>query len=251
MRWPIGAEVRQKPIPGGVMLYDASRAGNVEDSWFDPRWWSQRGQVRASAEGRGAALFIDADARQLVLRHYRRGGWIAQLSPDRYLWRNEALTRPYLEWHLLYAMQRAGLPVPVPIAARYRRVGRWRYTADLITERIPAALSLAALLRAAPLALSGWIALGRCLRRFHEDGICHADLNAHNVLLDDAGDVWLVDFDRGRLRHPGYWCDGNLVRLRRSIEKVTDGLPPERFSEADWASLLDGYFTALPAASAA
>jgi 3-deoxy-D-manno-octulosonic acid kinase len=141
--------------------------------------------------------------------------------------------------------------VPVPIAARYRRVGRWRYTADLITERIPAASSLAALLRAAPLALSGWIALGRCLRRFHEDGICHADLNAHNVLLDDAGDVWLVDFDRGRLRHPGYWCDGNLVRLRRSIEKVTEGLPPERFSEADWASLLDGYFTALPQASAA
>jgi len=32
------------------------------------------------------------------------------------------------------------------------------------------------------------------------------------------------------------------VRLRRSIEKITDPLPPERFSEADWASLLSGYF---------
>ena len=34
--------------------------------------------------------------------------------------------------------------------------------------------------------------------------------------------VWLVDFDRGRLRRPGFWCDGNLVRLRRSLEKITD-----------------------------
>jgi 3-deoxy-D-manno-octulosonic acid kinase len=63
------------------------------------------------------------------------------------------------------------------------------------------------------------------------------------VLLNDAQQVWLVDFDRGRLRSPGLWCDTNLVRLRRSIEKITDALPVDRFSEADWASLLSGYFT--------
>jgi hypothetical protein len=43
------------------------------------------------------------------------------------------------------------------------------------------------------------------------------------------------------LRKPGLWCDANLVRLRRSLEKVTYGLPPERFTEADWHGLLDGY----------
>jgi 3-deoxy-D-manno-octulosonic acid kinase len=251
LRWPIGAEVRHKAIRGGAMLYDASRAGNADASWFDRAWWAQRGDVRESAEGRGSAVFIDADARQLVLRHYRRGGWMAQLSRDRYFWRSEALTRSFLEWHLLYVMRRAGLPVPVPIAAAYRRSGRHSYRADLLTELIPAAVSLASRLRSAPLALTGWIAIGRCLRRFHDDGICHADLNAHNVLLDDNETVWLVDFDRGALRHPGYWCDGNLVRLRRSIEKITDPLPHERFSDADWASLLDGYFTVIPQASAA
>jgi 3-deoxy-D-manno-octulosonic acid kinase len=251
LRWPIGAEVRHKPIRGGAMLYDASRAGNADASWFDRLWWSRRGEVRETAEGRGAAVFIEADARQLVLRHYRRGGWMAQLSGDRYLWRGEALTRSYVEWHLLYALRRAGLPVPVPIAASYCRSGRFSYTADLLTEQIPAARSLASRLRCAPLALTSWIVIGRCLRRFHDDGIYHADLNAHNVLLDDNEQVWLLDFDRGQLRHPGYWCDGNLVRLRRSIEKITDALPPERFSDADWASLLDGYFTAVSQASAA
>ncbi len=226
------------------MLYDASRAGNADENWFDRLWWSRRGSVRESSEGRGAVTFIEADARGLVLRHYRRGGWIARFTSDRYLWRDEALTRSYVEWHLLYVMRRAGLPVPVPIAACYRRTGRYTYSADLITEYIPATLSLAAQLQGGPLGLTGWIAIGRCIRRFHADGIYHADLNAHNVLLGDADKVWLVDFDRGELRHPGYWSDSNLVRLRRSIEKITEALPPGRFTEADWASLLDGYFAA-------
>ena len=55
------------------------------------------------------------------------------------------------------------------------------------------------------------------------------------------GVVHLIDFDRGSLRKPGLWCDANLVRLRRSLEKITYGLPPEHFSEEDWHGLLDGY----------
>jgi 3-deoxy-D-manno-octulosonic acid kinase len=251
LRWPIGPEVRHKPIRGGAMLYDASRAGNADASWFDRLWWSRRGTVQESSEGRGSAVFIEADARGLVLRHYRRGGWMARLTPDRYLWRGESRTRSYVEWHLLYLMRRAGLAVPVPIAACYRRTGRYTYSADLLTEQIPAARSLATQLGAGPLALTNWIAIGRCLRRFHADGIYHADLNAHNVLLGERDKIWLVDFDRGALRLPGYWCDGNLVRLRRSIEKITDVLPAGRFSEADWASLLDGYFAAVSVAELA
>ena len=234
------------------MLYDASRAGNADATWFDRSWWESRGEVRPAAEGRGSAHFIEADARRLVLRHYRRGGWMTHLLGDRYLWQGEPLTRSFVEWHLLYVMHRAGLPVPLPIAARYVRTGRSLYSADLLTEQLPATVSLARRLRAGPLPLSAWIAVGRCLRRFHDYGICHADLNAHNVLLDDRESVWLVDFDRGRLRQPGYWCDANLVRLRRSIEKIAFDSPDERFSEADWASLLDGYFTAaVPAAEEA
>jgi 3-deoxy-D-manno-octulosonic acid kinase len=232
------------------MLYDASRAGNAELSWLDRDWWARRGEVRASEEGRGAAAFIHADGRRLVLRHYRRGGWAARVSEDRYLWREADATRSFVEWHLLYLMRRAGLPVPVPIAACYRRTGPRTYSADLLTEQIPAVRSLAARLTAAPLPLTGWIAIGRCLRRFHDDGVCHADLNAHNVLMDDELRVWLIDFDRGRLRRPGLWCDGNLVRLRRSVEKITAALPAEHFSDADWSSLLDAYFAAAQSAAA-
>jgi 3-deoxy-D-manno-octulosonic acid kinase len=248
LHWPTGAEVRQKSVPGGAMLYDVSRAGNAAAEWFDPQWWRARGEVRAAPHGRGSALLIEADQRRLVLRHYRRGGWATRISQDRYWWREADATRSFVELHLLYLMRRASLPVPVPLAACYRRTGRHTYSADLLTERIESVKSLHARLAAAPVPLMGWIAIGRCLRRFHEDGVFHADLNARNVLLDDQWRVWLVDFDRGGLRKPGLWCDANLVRLRRSVERIVAPLPAERFSDADWASMLDAYFSVAAAA---
>mgnify|MGYP001077708666 CR=1 FL=1 len=222
------------------MLYDTSRAGNLTAAWFDPTYWEQRGALEGQARGRGAAYFIRSGDKRFVLRHFRRGGLVAQLMGDRYLWRGEEAARPLTEWKLLYHLHRAGLPVPAPIAARYQRDGV-TYTGDIITERLAVVGSLAQCLRKGALSIVTWISIGRCIRRFHDLGVCHADLNAHNILLSEDATVYLVDFDRGRLRKPGLWCDGNLVRLRRSLEKVTYGLPEDRFTEADWHSLLDGY----------
>ena len=196
----LGPEVKVEDFDGGTILYDSSRASNAGPGWLDASWWAQRGEVRAADEGRGAAFLIDADDRSLVLRHYRRGGLVARLSADRYLWRGAERTRSFREWHLLYQMHRAGLPVPRPIAAGYRRSGS-TYTADILLRQIPRVRSLAALLTDAPVSLAVWVAVGRCLRSFHARGFCHADLNAHNVLIGEQQDeVWLIDFDRGSLR---------------------------------------------------
>ena len=164
---------------------------------------------------------------------------MARISRDRYGWHSEESTRPFAEWLLTYRLHRAGLPVPAPIGARYLRGGS-TYTGDLITERLPTVGSLAECLRTGALSVVTWISIGRCIRRFHDVGLCHADLNAHNVLLSEE-DVFLIDFDRGQLRAPGLWRDGNLVRLRRSLDKITWELPAERFGESDWHGLLDGY----------
>jgi 3-deoxy-D-manno-octulosonic acid kinase len=239
-KWPLGSEVKRRVLTGGAMLYDTSRASNLTPAWFDPEHWLSRGELEGVAHGRGAAHLIHTSGQRYVLRHYRRGGLIAHLSIDRYLWRGEWQTRPYAEWQLMYHLARAGLPVPAPIAARYRRTGL-TYSGDLITERLVDSEPLSARLAQAVVPILIWIAIGRCIRRFHDCGVCHADLNAHNVLLGEGESVHLIDFDRGRLRKPGLWCDANLVRLRRSLEKVTYGLPAERFTEADWHGLLDGY----------
>jgi 3-deoxy-D-manno-octulosonic acid kinase len=240
----LGPEVRIQEFAGGAMLYDSSRASNAAPGWLDAAWWAKRGTVSAATEGRGAAALIEADGRSLVLRHYRRGGLAARLAADRYWWRGPERTRSFMEWHLLYHMYRAGLPVPVPIAAGYCRYGR-SYSADLLVQRIPATRSLAAAMRVGPVPLGSWMAIGRWLRYFHGRGICHADLNAHNILLGAAEDaVWFIDFDRGSVRAPGWWSDANLVRLRRSLQKVSAVAGAESFTAADWQLLLDGYFSA-------
>ncbi|MBS0387722.1 MAG: 3-deoxy-D-manno-octulosonic acid kinase [Proteobacteria bacterium] len=237
----VGAEVRIQEFAGGAMLYDSSRAGNAAPGWLDAKWWAARGAVDAASEGRGSTALIEADGRSLVLRHYRRGGLMARLMGDRYVWRGAEQTRSFREWHLLYHMHRAGLPVPMPIAAGYRRRGN-TYSADLLVQRIRGVRSLAAAIGAAPVPLGTWMALGRCLRYFHARGVCHADLNAHNILLgEEESDIWVIDFDRGTLRAPGWWSDANLVRLRRSLLKLTAGLGAERFTAADWQVLLDSY----------
>jgi 3-deoxy-D-manno-octulosonic acid kinase len=240
-KWPLGSEVRRKVVTGGAMLYDASRASNLVPAYFDPAHWKANDALEGEARGRGAAIFIKAEGgKHWVLRHYRRGGMIAALSKDKYIWHAEERTRPFMEWQLTYHLYRAGLPVPPPVAAWYQQSGPF-YRGDIITERLPNSDSLAACLRIGALSILNWVAIGRVIRRFHDLGVCHVDLNAHNILLGDGDSVYLIDFDRCTLRAPGLWRDGNLVRLRRSLEKIMYSLPPDRFTESDWHGLLGGY----------
>jgi len=249
--WPVGAEVGEAAIDGGRMLYDTQRTSNFSAEFFEPEYWRRHEAIEGTARGRGTTWFIRSGESSFVLRHYRRGGLMARVSKDSYLWNGESETRSFAEWYLTYHLHRAGLPVPTPIAARYRRQGMF-YRADLITQRIENSESLAAKLAKGPLSLLQWISVGRCIRRFHDAGVHHADLNANNILMTDDK-VYLIDFDRGTLRKRGWWADSNLVRLYRSLEKVTLLETPDHFTDQDWHSLLAGYreSAGLPQASLA
>lgn len=212
----------------------------VLPSWFEPRYWMARDALVGSAAGRGTTRFFEHGGQRYALRHYHRGGLVARLSADRYLWRGESATRPLRELRLTLRMQAAGLPVPVIVAARYQRQGL-TYTGDIITCFLPATRTLAQQLAAEGLGLAGWAAIGRCIRRFHDQGYCHADLNAHNVLLRGESEVFLIDFDRGRQRKPGLWQDANLARLLRSLEKLDDSRSERRMDMAQWQCLLAAY----------
>jgi 3-deoxy-D-manno-octulosonic acid kinase len=228
----------------GVMLADPNGLGNpqhsVEESIFDPNYWSARDELSAVSGGRGSAWFVGPAARAWVLRHYRRGGFIARLSEDRYWWAGEERVRAFAEWRLLQYLAQRGLRVPRPVAAFYRRAGM-TYRCDLITERIVSAQSLSAALAPSPVPESTWWAIGAAIARLHSHGVDHADLNAHNILLDGNQGISVIDFDRGRLRAPGKWTLGNLRRLRRSLSKISKSLPPDRFTTGAWQAVLAGY----------
>jgi 3-deoxy-D-manno-octulosonic acid kinase len=223
---------------------EAARAGGSSDiaveSLFEPQFWASYGRIAPVERGRGAAWFIDQGTDHWVLRHYRRGGFMARLSEDRYLWTGEARVRAFAEYRLLASLVARGMPVPVPIAARYERRGLW-YRCDLITRRIAGAASLSGVLAASPLTDASWRRVGSTIAQLHAAGADHADLNAHNILLDDRGSVSIVDFDRGRSRRAGAWAERNLSRLRRSLAKISADLPADRFSGDAWRSLEAGY----------
>jgi 3-deoxy-D-manno-octulosonic acid kinase len=231
----------------GAMLADPTRLGNrplagAMVQLFDTGFWERRGELAdvPRGRGRGSAWFVGSPPHQWALRHYRRGGFIARLSADRYIWAGEARVRAFAEWRLLAALAQLELPVPLPVAARYQRSG-WFYRCDLITQRIADAEPLSSLLARGALQEEAWRGIGATLARFHAAGVDHADLNAHNILLDGGGAVSVIDFDRGRLRPAGAWAAANLARLEHSLAKVSRDLPADRFSSASWDALLAGY----------
>lgn len=228
----------------GVMLADPHSLGNAQhgasEALFDPDHWAARGELDAVAGGRGSAWFVGSTAHPWVLRHYRRGGFMARVSQDQYWWSGEDRVRAFTEWRLLLYLSERGLGVPKPVAAFYRRE-KWTYRCDLITQRIVGAQSLSAALTAGALAAPVWRAVGAAIARLHRHGVDHADLNAHNILLDALGAVSVIDFDRGQLRTPGAWTSRNLARLKRSLQKIGAAMPPDRFTPASWAALMAGY----------
>ena len=132
-------QAQVQPTPDGAIVFDADAVAQAafDPDWFEPDYWLARGAARATPGGRGAALFVEAPFGSCALRHYRRGGMAARVLGDRYWWTQAERTRSFAEFRLIAALRDVGLPVPQPIAARYRRNGA-QYRADKAAKKIPA-----------------------------------------------------------------------------------------------------------------
>ena len=230
----------------GAILFDRAQVPQADAAWLQPAYWTDAHEESARG-GRGAVWFVRGGFGAGVLRHYRRGGLVARVNGDRYLWSAEDATRSFREFRLLAELRTRGLPVPVPLLAGYVRSG-FLYRADLLTALIPQARTLAQRLGEEFPSTEVWRGIGTTLARFHAHGACHADLNAHNVMLGERDDVWVIDFDRGRLRPPSRdWQQGNLARLQRSLRKL--GAERNTGWSAAWAALDEAYRARLDAAA--
>jgi len=228
---------------GTGILYDDSLVGHATPELFAADSWPDAPTAPGYSGGRGATLFINHQGQDWVLRHYHRGGTVGRLLDDQFLWLGEDRTRCFREWRLLKALAELDLPAPRPVGACYRRTGL-AYTADLITLRIPDVEPLSSRLARAGAPAEVWGRVGECIGRFHGARVWHADLTAHNLQINGADEIFLLDFDRGRFRGPGgNWHQSNLDRLHRSLTKISgpDGEHRIRFSPREWGWLLDGY----------
>lgn len=230
---------RQAHADGVFVIYDGTLAEDEVLRLFDGADAQREGRPLDERTGRGSVRVIDRGDQRWVLRHYHRGGAVARLVEDHYLWTGLDRARAFREWRLLARLAELELPAPTPVAARVVRRG-WAYRADIVTRYLPETRPLSAFLDDGHPLDGTWLEIGRMVRAFHDHGVHHPDLTAHNILLDAGRRVFLVDFDNARFRPPGEWRNAGLARLERSLRKVALETGGE-FDEDGWRQLTAGY----------
>ena len=227
-------------INQSIILYDDRLMNEIDENIFETDFWEMDKEAQPQSMGRGTVYFVKIQDQPCVLRHYNRGGLVAKLTLDKYLWMGEHNTRSFKEWHLLNDMVKKQLPVPAPVAARYVRNGIY-YKADIITREIPDIESLSDKLLGNSMTEQLWENIGECIAKFHNHGVFHMDLNVENIQIDQNNQVFLLDFDKGRVSEPlRRLSDSNLMRLKRSIAKVTQ-LKQLAFPSSGWDKCITKY----------
>ena len=221
-----------------IVYDDDLLSGNIEDC-FSADYWQRQNRIIGSAQGRGTTWFVQLDRLQGALRHYRRGGLFGKIISDHYLFNGWQKTRSIQEFYLLDKLNHAGVNVPRPIAARVKKAVL-SYQADLLSEKIPDARDLVDILQHRSLSAKEYQAIGLQIKKMHDVQVNHTDLNIHNILLDKAGKVWLIDFDKCYQHSGDSWKKSNLERLLRSFNKELKKRSI-KWQAADWQELVRGY----------
>lgn len=133
----------------------------------------------------------------VVLRPYRRGGLIGRFNGSRYL---GVAARPFRELRAAVAVAAAGVPTPEALGAAVLWDAPGLYRGAFVTRELWGAANLWRFLQQAPPAQRGaaCAAAAAVIRRLHDAGALHPDLNLQNILVrrGAAGiDAWVIDLD--------------------------------------------------------
>ncbi|MBW2194204.1 MAG: hypothetical protein JRF37_01170 [Deltaproteobacteria bacterium] len=154
----------------------------------------------------------------IVVKHYVRGGFLRYMVKRTYLGLGK--TRGQVEYEMLNKVRQLGVHAPEPVA--YASKGRLFYKAWLITRQIGQHTSLAALSltdeKYSQSKMSCIIDEASVLIR---NRVLHVDLHPGNTLVDKAGGIYLVDFDKARFFHgsTSRLCHRYIRRWNRAVVK--------------------------------
>lgn len=174
--------------------------------------------------GRGGVAVYDAgDGPAVVLRPYRRGGWMARLNRQLFF---GLRPRPFREARVTETLRRRGVPTIEVLGAAVKWVGPGCYRGALVSTYAVGAVNLWHYLCSASPEERGRACAraARATRRMHDAGAVHPDLNLQNYLVcKRRGDieVLIIDCDRVALRRvTARDRRAAFARLCRSIRRL-------------------------------
>jgi 3-deoxy-D-manno-octulosonic acid kinase len=202
--------------------------------------WAEAQPGREAFTGRGATYAIALGGVPAVVRHARRGGLLGPLLADRYGGAPRYLRE--LTWSRRLAG--AGIPTP-PFLAGVAYAAGLTHRADVATERVPGLDLTGHLFADVPLTPDArdaiWRAVGHLVRRLHDAGWVHPDLQLRNVLVGGTPPrAWLLDVEAVREGRSAAARHRNLGRFYRSWSKWNRLWGP-RIDADDWTSFQTGY----------
>jgi len=257
--------IRTKDIPPSYSLITRDKTCIVlKDDWKEillkagignPESFLKRtGAGSDDYYGRSALRIIDLPESaqgRAVIRHYQRGGKVQNFVKDIYWGRS----RPLQELWIGHRAMAEGIPTAEILAACHTTIFWKLHRGDLISKEIEHGKDLATYLAALSQPLSAknmlqkreTIAIvGTLIRKMHDVGIFHGDLNLKNIVLQFRTDgnirCYIIDFDKSSFLAPlpEKMRVRNLLRLNRSAEKFKNqGLPITR---SDVLRFLQAYY---------
>jgi len=135
--------------------------------------------VPHALRGRGAVHVLATPRGEIVAKRLLRGGVIGALLRDLYF---DSL-RPLREAQAAEDLAARGCATPQVVVARATRSATGLWTLEVATARVPSEGDLLAVLRARGPSRELAVATGRTLRRAHDAGLRHRDLQVKNLLV--------------------------------------------------------------------
>lgn len=223
--------------PGATLIAAASLIESLTRLGLHvPAGWRRITDAAAEGSGRGPAGTLEVAGRSLILKQMRRGGragwmWRQRYPGSRRLLDN--LTVPL-------AVARRGIATAEPVALLLVPGPPGLYRGWLATRRILGAEDLARRFASStpPDAAQLRVVLS-LVRRMHDAGIEHPDLNLGNLLLRAAAggpEAFVIDLDRVRLHDRPLSFRARLSAVRR-LERSFVKQFGERAGAPDWYAL--------------
>ena len=232
---PPGEFTRHATPEGELWLAPGFEQG-AEDLGLSSRARWDRYVSAGIPAGRGRVAFVEAGTLSIAIKKLHRGGRYGRIWRDRF----HSRSRLFANLAMPTLARDRGIPTPAPLALLLVPGPPALWRGWFALEAVAGGVDLIRRVREKSPSRDEWASALAVVRRLHDAGIEHPDLNLGNLLIDNDRNAWVIDLDRCRAATTALGADARIDgirRIERSYHKTCfqEGLAAD--TEIDWLDL--------------